>query len=48
MSSVPISGQAYTFSLSLFSQATGDVVANPTIAAGDFNISTDGGAVEIN
>ena len=29
MSSVPISGQAYTFSLSLFSQATGDVVANP-------------------
>ena len=44
MSSVPISGQAYTFSLSLFSQATGDVVANPTIAAGDFNISTDGGA----
>ena len=43
MSSVPISGQAYTFSLSLFSQATGDVVANPTIAAGDFNVSTDGG-----
>ena len=44
MSILPISGSAYTFSLSLFSQATGDVVANPTLAAGDFNISTDGGA----
>ena len=44
MSSVPISGQAYTFSLSLFSQATGDIIVNPTIAGGDFNISTDGGA----
>ena len=44
MSSVPISGQAHTFSLSLLSQATGDIIANPTLASGDFSISTDGGA----
>jgi len=41
----PVSGSAYTFTLSLFSQSTGNVIQNPTIAAGDFNISTDGGAL---
>jgi hypothetical protein len=41
----PVSGSAYTFTLSLFSQSTGNVIQNPTIAAGDFNISTDGGSL---
>jgi len=41
----PVSGSNYTFTLSLFSQSTGNVIQNPTIAAGDFNISTDGGAL---
>lgn len=37
-------GQPFEFSVSLFSQATGQVLLSPTIAAADFEISTDGGS----
>lgn len=40
----PIAGSAYTFTLSLLSQTDGTIVANPTLATGDVQISTDGGA----
>jgi len=40
----PISGSAYTFTVSLLSQTDGSIVANPTLATGDVKISTDGGA----
>lgn len=43
--SAPRSGQAYTFYASLYSTADGRVpVSNPTLAAGDVQISKDGGA----
>lgn len=41
----PISGSAYTFTVSLTSQSTGAILANPTLATGDVKISTDGGTV---
>ncbi len=43
MPNVPISGSGYTFTVSLFSQATGEILDNPTLDAADFSISTDGG-----
>lgn len=43
--SVPVKGVAYTFYLTLDSATvTNTFVSNPTIAAGDFQVSTDGGA----
>ncbi len=43
---VPVSGQAYTFFVSLVSLVDGrDFVVDPTIAPGDFRVSTDGGAL---
>jgi hypothetical protein len=41
----PISGSAYTFTVSLLSQTDGSIVASPTLATGDVKISTDGGAL---
>ena len=41
----PISGSAYTFTVSLLSQANGSILASPTLATGDVKVSTDGGAV---
>lgn len=41
----PVSGEAYTLYFSVTSQADTDIFqANPTIAAGDFQYSNDGGA----
>lgn len=45
MANVPIAGEGFTFTLSLTSQTTGQILTNPTIAAGDFKVSTDGGAL---
>ena len=45
MPNVPVAGEGFTFTLSLLSQATGDILTNPTIATGDFKVSTDGGAL---
>jgi hypothetical protein len=42
--STPKKGVAYTFYLSLIDTSTGKFKANPTIAAGDFKVSTGGGA----
>ena len=42
--SSPKTNVAYTFYVPLIDSATGDFKANPTIAAGDFKVSTDGGA----
>jgi hypothetical protein len=39
-----VKGQSFGFSVSLFSQATGEVLLSPTIQAADFEISTDGGS----
>jgi hypothetical protein len=44
MSATPIVGQGYTFSVTLFSQTTGEPIAGPTIESADFEVSTDGGA----
>ena len=44
MPNVPVAGQGYTFTVSLASASTGEILSNPTIAAGDFEISTDDGA----
>jgi hypothetical protein len=41
----PIKGSPYTFTLSLFSTTTSELLTNPTITAGDVSLSTDGGAV---
>jgi len=41
----PISGSAYTFTVSLLSQTDGSIVASPTLTSGDVKISTDGGTV---
>lgn len=43
---VPVSGQAYTFFVSLVSLVDGrDFVVDPDIAPGDFQVSTDGSAL---
>lgn len=42
--SSPKTNVAYTFYIPLIDSATGGFKANPTIAAGDFKVSTDGGA----
>jgi len=39
-----VKGEPFEFSVSLFSQSTGQVLLSPTIQAADFEISTDGGA----
>ena len=44
MSATPVAGLAHTFSVTLFSATTGEPLASPTIAAGDFEVSTDDGA----
>lgn len=41
----PIRGLAYEFSVTLIDAATGAMRANPTIAAGDFQVSKDHGAL---
>lgn len=38
---MPIKGQAYTFVLHLVEAGTSNFKANPTLAAGDFKVSTD-------
>lgn len=45
MANKPIAGEAFAFTLSLLSQATGEILANPTLATGDVKVSTDGGAL---
>jgi hypothetical protein len=45
MANLPVAGSGFTFSVSLFSQTTSQIVISPTIEAGDFKISTDGGAL---
>ena len=45
MATTPTKGEAYTFSVGLIDAATGTSLrVNPTIAAGDFQISKDNGA----
>jgi hypothetical protein len=39
-----IKGKPFSFSVCLFSRATGDVLPFPTLDAADFEISTDAGA----
>jgi len=42
----PVSGEAFTFYVTLTSQADTDIFqVNPTLAAGDVTVSTDGGAL---
>ena len=46
-STVPVVGETYTFYITgLYAAGTANYQANPTIAAGDFQISTNGGAYE--
>ena len=42
---LPTKAAAYEFSISLISRSTGQFQANPTIAAGDFQVSIDNGAL---
>ena len=44
MPSVPNTGEAYSFTVSLLSATTGQILTSPTIATGDVQISTDDGA----
>lgn len=44
MSNQSIRGQQYVFYVPLVSRSTGQFQVNPTIAAGDFQVSKDGGA----
>lgn len=41
---LPTRNTAYTFRIGLVSRSTGQFQANPTIAAGDFQVSLDGGS----
>lgn len=45
MSATPIQGQGTSFNVSLLSQANGQILLDPTIEAGDFKVSTDGGSL---
>lgn len=45
MANKPISGEAFTFTISLLSQSTGQILSSPTLATGDVKVSTDGGAL---
>ena len=47
MANVPVAGEPFTFTMSLLSQATGQVLSNPTINSPDVLISTDGGALSL-
>lgn len=40
----PVKGAAYTFGAALSARSNNQLKANPTLAAGDFKISKDGGA----
>jgi hypothetical protein len=40
----PVKNAAYTFRCVLFAQSDNQIKSNPTIAAGDWKVSTDGGA----
>ncbi len=46
MSATPIKDKSHTFNVSLISDADGDILTNPTIEAGDFQITTDGGSLK--
>lgn len=41
----PVKNEAFTFRISLFAQTDNQIKSSPTIAAGDFKVSTDGGAL---
>ena len=41
----PVKNAAFTFRISLFAQEDNQIKSSPTIAAGDFKICTDGGAL---
>jgi hypothetical protein len=41
----PVKGAAYTFRAGLFAQSDNQIKTTPTIAAGDFQLSKDGGAL---
>ena len=43
----PTKAAEYIFYISLFAQADNQVKTTPTIAAGDFKVSTDGGATSV-
>lgn len=45
MANVPVAGEAFTFTLTLFSQSTGLPLDSPNLLLGDVTVSTDGGAV---
>lgn len=45
MPSTPQAGKEFTFHVSMISKADGDILLNPTIEQGDFQITTDGGAL---
>jgi hypothetical protein len=38
----PYKGKSYTFTITLFSQTTGQALASPTVVAGDIQVDTDG------
>lgn len=40
----PVRNSAYTMRIGLFGQSDNQILSNPTIAAGDVQVSTDGGA----
>ena len=45
MANVPIAGEPFKFTITLFSQANGQPLLNPTITSADVLISTDGSAL---
>lgn len=47
MANVPVPGEPHTFTISLLSQATGQILLNPTIVSPDVLISTDGAALNV-
>ena len=47
MANVPVAGEPFTFTISLLSQTTGQILLNPTISSPDVVISTDGGALSL-
>lgn len=47
MANVPVAGEPFTFTISLLSQTTGQILLNPTINSPDVLISTDGGALSL-
>lgn len=47
MANVPIPGEPHTFTISLLSQATGQILLNPTIEPVDVLVSTDGSSLGV-